>query len=125
MIGWRAIAWGAIGSALTGVGMADKRKEEGESEVLDRQKDEADKPRRWKVMLLNDHYTTMEFVVMVLQRVFRQSPAQATRIMLHVHNQGVGVAGIYTREVAETRIAQVDALAKEAGHPLQCIMEPE
>lgn len=103
--------------------MSDKRKEEGESSVLERQK--VDKPRKYKVLLLNDHYTTMEFVVLVLKKVFRHSSAQATRVMLHIHNQGVGVAGIYTREVAETRIAQVEAMAAESGHPLQCEMEPE
>ncbi|MCB9673764.1 MAG: ATP-dependent Clp protease adapter ClpS [Alphaproteobacteria bacterium] len=103
--------------------MSDKRKEEGDSSVLERQK--VDEPRKYKVLLLNDHYTTMEFVVMVLRTVFHHSSAQATRVMLHIHNNGVGVAGVYTREVAETRIAQVEAMAAEEGHPLQCEMEPE
>jgi ATP-dependent Clp protease adaptor protein ClpS len=67
----------------------------------------------------------MEFVVWVLMTIFRHSQAGATRIMLHIHNSGLGVAGIYSREVAETRIAQVHEVAKEAGHPLQCTMEPE
>lgn len=102
--------------------MSDKRREEGESGVLEREK--IKEPRRYKVLLLNDHYTTMEFVVLVLKQVFRQSSAQATRVMLHIHNNGVGVAGIYSKEVAETRIAQVEALAAEHGHPLQCTMEP-
>lgn len=83
------------------------------------------KPPMYKVLLHNDDYTTMEFVVMVLRRVFRHSQASATRVMLHIHNNGVGVAGIYTREVAETRIQQVHNLAAEWGHPLQCTMEPE
>lgn len=82
-------------------------------------------PGKYKVILLNDDYTTMEFVVWVLQNVFHHSSASATRVMLHIHNQGTGVAGIYTRDVAETRVAQVHRLAKELGHPLQCTMEPE
>jgi ATP-dependent Clp protease adaptor protein ClpS len=100
-----------------------KRRGEGQGDVKERQK--TDKPRRYKVLLLNDDYTTMEFVVMILQQVFRLSPAAATRIMLHIHNRGVGVAGIYTKEIAETRVAQVMSLAKDRGHPLECTMEPE
>lgn len=103
--------------------MSDKRKEQGDSSVLERKK--VDEPKKYKVVLLNDHYTTMEFVVHVLKSVFRLSSAQATRIMLHIHNSGVGVAGVYTREVAETKMAQVHDLAREAGHPLQCELEPE
>jgi ATP-dependent Clp protease adaptor protein ClpS len=76
-------------------------------------------------MLLNDHYTTMEFVVFVLINVFRHTQASATRVMLHIHNTGVGVAGVYTKEVAETRIEQVQQLARESGHPLQATMEPD
>lgn len=103
--------------------MSDKRKEQGDSSVLERRK--VDEPKKFKVLLLNDHYTTMEFVVLVLKTVFRLSSAQSTRIMLHVHNTGVGVAGIYTREIAETKMAQVHDMAREAGHPLQCELEPE
>ena len=103
--------------------MSDKRKEQGDSAVREREK--IDKPRRYKVVLLNDHYTTMEFVVKVLREVFHHSPAQSTRIMLHIHNHGVGIAGVYSKEVAETRIARAEEMAKEHGHPLQCDMEPE
>jgi len=103
--------------------MSDKRKGQGDASILEKQK--LDKPRKYKVLLMNDDYTSMEFVVQVLRSVFRHSSAQATRVMLHIHNKGVGVAGIYSREVAETRIAQVDAMAQEAGHPLRCEMEPE
>ena len=103
--------------------MSDKRKEEGDSQVLEREK--IDEPKRYKVVLLNDHYTTMEFVVQVLKTVFRLTSAQSTRVMLHIHNNGVGVAGVFSKEVAEMKIEQVHTLASEAGHPLQCEMEPE
>jgi len=100
-----------------------RRREDGKEDVITR--DRVKEPQRFKVALLNDDYTSMEFVVYVLVTVFHHSQAQATRVMLHIHNHGVGVAGIYSREVAETRVAQVEQVAKEAGHPLQCIMEPE
>ena len=103
--------------------MSSRERRDEQGEVLERSKTE--KPPRYKVLLLNDDYTTMEFVVWVLQRVFHHSPASSTRVMLHIHNKGVGVAGIYTREVAETRVAQVSQMASESGHPLQCTMEPE
>lgn len=103
--------------------MSDKNKEKGDSAVREREK--IDEPRRFKVILLNDNFTTMEFVVHVLKTVFRHSSAQATRVMLHIHNSGTGVAGVFSREVAETKIDQVHSLAAEAGHPLQCSMEPE
>lgn len=80
-------------------------------------------PRMFKVLLHNDDYTTMEFVVYVLQDVFHRSETDATQIMLHVHKHGIGIAGVYPREVAETRIAQVDALARAHEFPLRCSME--
>jgi len=80
-------------------------------------------PRMYKVLLHNDDYTTMEFVVYVLQGVFRRSETDAMQIMLHVHKHGIGVAGVYTREVAETRVAQVDTLARAHEFPLRCSME--
>ncbi len=100
-------------------------KRDGEGEVRTRTKSEVEKPPKYKVLIHNDDYTTMEFVVWILQDVFHHSPASATRVMLHVHRMGVGVAGIYTRDIAETRVDQVLQLAREAGHPLQCTMEPE
>ncbi len=103
--------------------MSKRTRHDEQGETLTRERIE--KPRRYKVLLLNDDYTTMEFVVHVLRTVFHHSQAQATRIMLHIHRNGVGVAGVYTREIAETRVAQVHQLASEAGHPLQCTMEPE
>ena len=83
------------------------------------------KPRLYKVLLHNDDYTSMEFVVFVLQTVFSHSLAGATRVMLHVHKNGIGVAGVYTRGIAETRVNKTLDLARESGHPLQCTMEPE
>jgi ATP-dependent Clp protease adaptor protein ClpS len=94
-----------------------------DSELLDRQ--EVKEPRKYKVLLHNDDYTTMDFVVEVLVRVFRKNEAQATAIMLSVHNQGYGVCGVYTAEVAETKLDLVHRLAKSAGFPLKCSMEGE
>ncbi|MCK6555905.1 ATP-dependent Clp protease adapter ClpS [Candidatus Binatia bacterium] len=81
------------------------------------------KPRLFKVLLHNDDYTTMDFVVYVLQSVFHRSETDAVQIMLHVHKNGVGVAGVYAREVAETRVARVEALARDNEFPLRCTME--
>ncbi len=77
----------------------------------------------YKVLLHNDDYTTMEFVVIVLEKIFQRTTAEATRIMLNVHHQGVGVAGVYTREIAETKIAVVHDLAARNEYPLRCSME--
>lgn len=85
--------------------------------------DELSEPPMFKVLLHNDHYTTMEFVVEVLEKVFRKARAEATRIMLNVHNEGVGLCGIYTAEIAETKIDIVHALARKAGFPLRCSLE--
>lgn len=79
----------------------------------------------YKVLLHNDDYTTMEFVVWVLETVFAHTRVSAMRVMLHIHKNGIGVAGVYTRGVAETRVEKTLSLAKESGHPLQCTMEPE
>jgi ATP-dependent Clp protease adaptor protein ClpS len=83
------------------------------------------KPSLYRVLLLNDDYTPMEFVVFILERFFNRSREQATRIMLHVHQKGVGLCGVYTFEVAETKVAQVLDLARRHEHPLQCVMEKE
>lgn len=82
-------------------------------------------PRRYRVLLHNDDFTTMEFVVEVLVRYFRKGGTEANRIMLEVHLRGVGTAGVFTRDVAETKIAQVTGLARERGFPLLLTMEPE
>jgi ATP-dependent Clp protease adaptor protein ClpS len=82
-------------------------------------------PSLYKVFLLNDDYTTMDFVVHILEKVFHKPHVEATQIMLHVHKNGKGLAGVYTREIAETKIATVDELSRESGFPLKCDMERE
>ncbi|MEJ0059684.1 MAG: ATP-dependent Clp protease adapter ClpS [Terricaulis sp.] len=83
------------------------------------------KPSLYRVLILNDDYTPMEFVVYVLERFFSKTREEATTIMLHVHQNGVGVCGVFTYEVAETKVAQVLDLARRNEHPLQCTMEKE
>jgi ATP-dependent Clp protease adaptor protein ClpS len=99
--------------------------ERTDSGVLTKTKPKTKKPSLYKVLLLNDDYTPMEFVVLVLEGIFAKSREEAYRIMLHVHQKGVGVCGIYTYEVAETKVTQVMDLAKKNSHPLQCTMEKE
>ncbi|MBF0299028.1 MAG: ATP-dependent Clp protease adapter ClpS [Oligoflexia bacterium] len=82
-------------------------------------------PKKYKVLLHNDDYTTMEFVVLILQKIFHKSLQEAQEIMLKVHRQGVGVCGVYGYEVAETKVMQVKRYSREHGHPLKCTMEPE
>ncbi len=96
-----------------------------EGPVVQEARPKLQKPRLYKVILLNDDYTPMEFVVVVLERFFQKNREDATRIMLHVHQRGVGICGIYPSEVAETKVRQVLSYAKENRHPLQCTMEPE
>ena len=103
--------------------MPEKTRREGKSDTEVQER--LEKPKLYKVMLVNDNYTSMEFVVGVLIHIFRHSQAAATRIMLTIHRNGLGVAGVYSREIAETRIEQVHDAAKEAGYPLQALMEPE
>ncbi len=81
------------------------------------------KPSQFKVLMLNDDYTPMEFVVMVLKRFFHMDLEQATRVMLHVHQKGVGVCGIFPYEIAETKVNQVMDFARQNQHPLQCTLE--
>jgi ATP-dependent Clp protease adaptor protein ClpS len=95
------------------------------SETLPKTKTRTKTPPLYRVLLLNDDYTPMDFVVDVLIRYFRKSEDEAVRIMLHVHHQGVGVCGVYAFEIAETKVRQVVSAARQAGHPLRCVMEPE
>jgi ATP-dependent Clp protease adaptor protein ClpS len=83
------------------------------------------KPSMYKVIMLNDDYTPMEFVVHVLERFFNKNREEATRIMLHVHQRGVGVCGVFTYEVAETKVTQVMDFARQHHHPLQCTLEKD
>lgn len=82
-------------------------------------------PRSWRVLLHNDDYTTQEFVVWLLETVFAKSRTEAMSIMLHVHHAGIGVAGVYTKEVAETKVAAAERLAEQHEYPLRVSMEPE
>ena len=94
-------------------------------DIEDEDQDTIKEPPRYRVILLNDDYTTMDFVVRILEDVFHKSPSEATRIMLLVHHTGSGVCGVYTREIAETKVNQVRTRAREAGFPLRAIMEKE
>jgi ATP-dependent Clp protease adaptor protein ClpS len=98
---------------------------ERDEEFAVEERRKAKRPRRWKVMLHNDDFTTMEFVVHVLVTHFHKAPAEATHIMLQVHRKGVGVAGVYSREVAETKVAEVTDEARANGMPLKVTAEPE
>ncbi|PIP94528.1 MAG: ATP-dependent Clp protease adapter ClpS [Bdellovibrio sp. CG11_big_fil_rev_8_21_14_0_20_39_38] len=99
--------------------------EEGEGGVITVNKHKTALPRKYKVFLHNDDYTTMEFVVYVLKRHFHKTVEEAQEIMLKVHHEGLAVCGIYTFEVAETKVDKVTKDAEENGHPLLCTMEPE
>jgi len=93
--------------------------------LLSKAKPETKKPSMYKVLMLNDDYTPMEFVVHVLKRFFRMSTEQATRVMLHVHQKGVGVCGVFSYEIAETKVNQVIDYARKNNHPLQCTLEKD
>ncbi|WP_066559687.1 ATP-dependent Clp protease adapter ClpS [Croceicoccus bisphenolivorans] len=96
---------------------------EGQVGIATRTRAKPKKPSQFKVLMLNDDYTPMEFVVMVLKRFFRMDMEQATQVMLHVHQRGVGVCGIYPYEIAETKVNQVMDFARQNQHPLQCTLE--
>lgn len=82
-------------------------------------------PKKYKVLLHNDDYTTMEFVIFILQAVFHKTLEEAERIMMEVHQKGIGICGVYTYEIAESKAKKVERLAKEHSHPLMCTIEPE
>jgi ATP-dependent Clp protease adaptor protein ClpS len=110
----------------TGGGNNNKRRSEDEgtgTAVITRVKPQTKRPNLYRVLLLNDDYTPMEFVVLVLERFFNKDREDATRIMLHVHQHGVGECGVFTYEVAETKVTQVMDFSRKHQHPLQCVME--
>ena len=98
---------------------------DGDSGTVTLTRTKTQKPSMYKVLLLNDDYTPMEFVIYVLQRFFSKSAEDATKVMLHVHQSGVGICGVFTYEVAETKVTQVMDMARQHGHPLQCTMEKD
>lgn len=102
-----------------------KHTQSTEEDVVTRTRRQTRKPRLYRVLLHNDDYTTMDFVVDVLKRIFHKSDAEAVHIMLTVHHKQVGVAGVFTRETAESKVDRVHRFARENQHPLRCSMEPE
>lgn len=104
--------------------MSEREFDQFDHDVVTESEKKLKPPAMFKVLLHNDDYTTMEFVIEILQGVFHRSHAEATAIMLHVHRNGIGVAGVYTYEVAETKIAVVDAMARQHEFPLKCTLEP-
>ena len=94
-----------------------------ENSVLTKEKAKLEKPSMYAVIMLNDDYTPMEFVVYALEHFFNKSTDEATQIMLHIHGKGVGICGVFTYEIAETKVNQVTEFARKNKHPLQCTME--
>ncbi len=104
--------------------MSSETERDEQSGTATIKKEKLQPPRMYKVIMLNDDYTTMEFVMLVLQKFFHKNLAEAQKIMLEVHEKGAGVCGIYTYEVAESKVAKVIKYARENGHPLKCSTEP-
>ena len=124
--GERFIGASARPTARTDMSDNGKRGEEGPGTgVIVKAKPKTKKPSMYKVLMLNDDYTPMEFVVHILERFFAKSRQEATRIMMHVHRRGVGICGVYTYEVAETKVTQVMDFARQHQHPLQCTLEKD
>ncbi len=98
---------------------------EGQGGIAEQTRDKVEPPKRYAVLLHNDHFTTMEFVIEILMTIFHKSEQEAFEITLAVHHEEVGVAGVYTSEIAETKVAEVHAQARAAGFPLRCSMEEE
>ena len=129
--GWTEMATvQAVAATTAGTSAAKEPSKEGGEDgrssgtaVITRTRTQTRRPGMYRVLLLNDDYTPMEFVVAVLRKYFSKGPEEATRIMLHVHQHGVGECGVFTYEVAETKVTQVMDYARKHQHPLQCIME--
>jgi ATP-dependent Clp protease adaptor protein ClpS len=105
--------------------MSSETDRDEQSGVATARKEKLQAPRMYKVLMHNDDYTTMEFVVLVLQKYFNKNTTDAHTIMLEIHHKGYGVCGVYTYEVAESKVAKVTRYARENGHPLKCSTEPE
>ncbi len=116
---------GGGGSRGPGRGNIDSGDRGTGTGIVTRTRAKTKKPSLYRVLILNDDYTPMEFVVHVLERFFGKAHEEAVQIMLHVHRNGVGICGVYTFEVAETKVTQVIELARRHQHPLQCTMEKE
>jgi ATP-dependent Clp protease adaptor protein ClpS len=129
--GCRLILWAIMQrepSTMAGPSMAERRGDDDNAGgsgvgVATRTRAKTKQPTPYRVLMLNDDYTPMEFVVLCLQRFFRMSMEEATRVMLHVHQKGVGVCGVFSYEVAETKVGQVIDFARQNQHPLQCTLE--
>lgn len=104
--------------------MTDTQRQTGE-QVLERTRQQTKEPELYKVLLLNDDYTTMDFVVEILESIFNKTPAEAFRIMMQVHTQGKGLCGVYPFEIAETKTVTVEERARDNGFPLKAVMEKE
>ncbi len=105
--------------------MTDVDHNSGDGLALQEAKPALKRPDMYRVLLVNDDYTPMDFVIMLLTSVFHKDPEAATQIMMHVHTKGVGVCGVFTREIAETKVRQVLDLSQQGQHPLHCEMEPD
>ena len=103
--------------------MAEHRAQDDQGLAVQESKPKLKRPPLYKVLLLNDDYTPMEFVVQVLETFFQMNREKATQVMLHVHTRGMGVCGVYTREIAETKVSQVNDYSRDHQHPLLCTME--
>ena len=103
----------------------NEEKIQSDENVAEKERQETEEPSLYRVILLNDDYTAMEFVIHVLETLFHKPPAEATRIMLSVHKKGAGICGVFTREVAETKVAAVHEMAAKNQFPLRCTMEKE
>ena len=124
-LGYPRVDAGRAEATARGHAAREPRRRAGERGVATREKPKVERPPRFKVLLYNDDYTPMEFVVRLLETVFGKSPSEATQLMLQIHRSGAGVGGVYVLEVAETKVAQVHRLAEERGYPLRAGVEQE
>jgi ATP-dependent Clp protease adaptor protein ClpS len=104
--------------------MSSETDKNEQSDVATIKKVKLQPPRKYKVIMLNDDYTSMEFVIVILRKFFNKTPAESQTIMLEVHTKGFGICGIFTYEVAESKVAKVIKYARENGHPLKCTIDP-